>query len=100
MKKIIKVSSDLTELVKPLLYNDKIDSYESLLDIYPFIDKEGDSFNKIQWKKVPETVKKSKKGFAVILVFVLLLLAFLPLWILLLLIGFVSNQIKYADKLK
>lgn len=100
LKKIIKVSSDLTELVKPLLYNDKIDSYESLLDIYPFIDKEGDSFNKIQWKKVPETVKKSKKGFAVILVFVLLLLAFLPLWILLLLIGFVSNQIKYADKLK
>lgn len=100
LKKITKVSSSLIELVEPLLYNDKIDSYESVLEIFPLIENDDKSFKKIEWPSVNKTVKKSRKGLFIIIVSVVLLIGFLPLWLLLLLIGFISNQIKYKDKLK
>lgn len=100
LKKITKVSSSLCELVEPLLYNDKIDSYEAELEIYPVSEKEGMDFKKLEWQTVEKTVKKSKKGPIILIVGAILTIGLLPLWILLLLCGFISNQIKYRDKLK
>lgn len=99
LKKILKVVPDAASLVEPLLYNNGLDSYEAELQIYPFI-AEGESGKKLETPEKAQTVKKSKKGPAIIVVFALLLLIFLPVWVLVLLVAFLNNQIRYADKLK
>lgn len=99
LNKITKVSSSSADLIKPLLYNPKIDSYKADLIIYPFISYEKD-FGKLEWNKVAETVKKSRKGLPILIFGIIILIVFLPIWIILLLVGFVSNQIKFKDKLK
>ncbi|MBR2869239.1 MAG: metallophosphoesterase [Clostridia bacterium] len=98
-KKILKVVPDASTLVEPLLYNGKIDSYEAVLKIYPFV-AEGESGNKLVFDPKPSTVKKSKKGPGIIIISVLLLLATLPLWLIIILVAFLINQIKYGKKIK
>lgn len=98
LKKITKVSSSTAELVEPLLYNYKIDSYKSDLKIYPHNPEE--NIQKLEWQRIDSTVKKSKKGLPLIITAAVVLLAFLPLWLLIILILFVSNQIKFRKELK
>ncbi len=100
LKKITKVSSSAADLVRPLLYNSGIDSYNSELEIYPYISDSDSEFKKVEFISIPCTVKKSRKGLTILTVSVLLILLFLPIWLVLILIGFIINQIKYKDKLK
>ncbi len=100
LKKITKVSSNLCELVEPLLYSAEIDAYESELEIFPYYAAGESNCRKLEWPEKQQTVKKSRKGFFIVVAFILLFVAFLPLWLLLLAIGYISNQIKYKDKLK
>lgn len=99
LKKILKVVPDAASLVEPLLYNVGFDSYNSNLPVYPYI-AEGESGKKINPPEKKQTVKKSKKGPAIIIILALVLIAFLPLWLLIILFAFLKNQIKYAKKLK
>ena len=99
LKKIIKVVPDAASLVEPLLYNAKIDAYEADLKIYPYV-KAGDMFEKISFPPKQKTVKKSKKGPAILIAAVLILLAFLPIWLIIILVAFLKNQIKYGKKFK
>lgn len=99
LKKILKVVPDAASLVEPLLYNGKIDSYEAELKIFPYVE-EGGTGEKLVFEKKAPTVRKSRKGPFIIIAAILLLLAFLPLWILIILIAFLHNRIKFADKLK
>ncbi len=98
-KKLIKVVSKPSELVESLLYNPYFDAYNCELEINDYYP-EGERGERITLPEKKHTVKKSKKGLPVIIISALLLIAFLPLILILLLIGFVANQIKYADKLK
>ncbi len=97
--KIIKVSSSTSELVESLLYNPKFDSYKTDLKIFDYIVKERD-YEKLEFRINQSSVKKSKKGLPIILVLALILIIFLPVWILILLFGYISNQIKFGKKMK
>ena len=99
LKKIIKVVPDAASLVESLLYNPVIDSYNTDLTVYPYV-KEGDCGQKVTIPEKEVTVKKSKKGLPIVITAVLILLIFLPLWLLLILFAFLKNQIKYGKKLK
>ncbi len=99
LKKIIKVSSSVSELVESLLYNPKIDSYTADLKIFPYVDSFDSSFEKLTWNIGKSTVKKSKKGLPILVIAALLLIGLLPLWLILILSGYISNQIKYKDKI-
>lgn len=100
LKKITKVSSSAAELVEPLLFNSGIDSYNSELEIFPFYMDFNESYKKVKFKKVPQTVKESHKGLPLLIILLLIIIVFLPIWLVLLFIGFFSNRIKYKDKLK
>lgn len=99
LKKILKVVPDAASLVEPLLYNIGFDSYEAELPIYKFV-ADGESGKKIEAPQKLQTVRKSKKGPAIISIFVLSLFVFLPLWVIIILFAFLKNQIKYLNKLK
>ena len=100
LKKITKVSSGASELVKPLLYNGQIDSYNSNLRIYPYISDSCSEFSKVSFNPIPCTVRKSRKGLPILIISALILIVFLPIWLILIAIGFLSNQIKYKNNLK
>ena len=100
LKKITKVASSASELVEPLLYNGEIDAYNSELEMYPFILENNTNYKKISFNPVPSTVRKSRKGLPILIITAFIIVAFLPLWLLLIVFGFVSNRIKYKDKLK
>ena len=100
LKKITKVASSAAELVEPLLYNSGIDSYNADLEIFPYIEKSDAEFKKIRFDRIESTVRKSKKGLPVLIAADLIVVLFLPVWIILILAGFVTNQIRYKDKLK
>ena len=99
LKKILKVAPDTVALVESLLYNPVIDSYNAKLDVRPFVE-EGECGEEIVAPVRESTVKDSKKGLPIIIFTVLILLAFLPLWVLIVLFAFLKNQIKYGKKLK
>ena len=100
LKKITKVVSSLVELVEPLLCNSKIDSYNAELPIYDFVkDGKSEIFCKETKRKFEIEVRKSKKGLPVILIGGILVIAFLPLILVVLLIGYICNLIKYKDKI-
>lgn len=100
LKKITKVSSSISELVEPLLYNAKIDAYEAELEIYPHYKAENCNFKKLGFPEKINTVKESKKGLPILIIGAVILISLLPVWLVLILFGFISNQIKYADKIK
>ena len=97
LKKITKVASSAAELIEPLLYNSKIDSYTADLKIFEH-GKEGSP--KLKQPENKSTVKKSKKGLAIIIVGAVLLIGLLPVWLFLILAGYVSNRIKYGNRIK
>ncbi len=99
LKKIVKVVPNTASLVEPLLYNGKIDSYNAELKIYDFIKKEQSGYDRLEWKPTEPTVKKSRKGLTIVICFVLLILLFLPLLLFLAATGYISNRIKYHNKL-
>ncbi len=99
LKKITKVSSSAAELVEPLLYNSGIDSYNSELEVFPYISKAGNEFKKIIFEPIPSTVKESSKGLPILIIAFLLIVGFFPLWLILLIVGYITNQIKYKDKI-
>ena len=99
LKKILKVVPDASSLVEPLLYNAKIDAYTSDLTIYDHCEA-GEQGRPLPAPQKQATVKKSKKGLPILICALLILLAFLPVWLLLLLFGFVKNQIHYGNKMK
>ncbi len=99
LKKILKVVPDAASLVEPLLYNSGYDSYNADLPVYPYI-KEGESGKKIESHPKNNTVRKSKKGPGIIVCFAIVLLLFLPVWLLIILFAFIKNQIKYGKKMK
>lgn len=96
-EKIIKVVPSISDLVEPLLYNYKIDSYNSVLKIYSLVSEPKD---KLIFTKPEKTVKQSKKGIFVLIGAIIAVIGLLPLWLLLLLFGFIKNQIKYGKKQK
>ena len=100
LKKITKVASSASDLVEPLLYNFGIDSYNSDLEIFPFITDDAVEYKKILFDRIPCTVKQSRKGLPILIVSALVLIVFLPVWLLLILFGFIKNQVKYNKKLK
>ncbi len=100
LKKILKVVPNASALVEPLLYNPKIDSYFADLEIFPYV-KAGESVSKkLSFKTVDSTVKCSRKGLPILAAALVTLVALLPIWLILVLIGYVINNIKYKDKLK
>lgn len=100
LKKILKVVPDAASLVEPILYNPVIDSYNAELEIFDFVSETETSFRKYEFPGKIQTVKKSKKGLPIIITAVIILLGFLPLWLILILFGFVSNQIRFGKKMK
>ncbi len=100
LKKITNVSSSLCELVEPLLYNAKIDSYEAELEIFPHFESKDCSFKKLEFSERISTVKGSKKGLPILVIGAVILIGLLPVWLILILFGFIANQIKYTDKIK
>ncbi len=99
LKKILKVVPDAASLVEPLLYNIGFDSYNCELPVYPYVT-EGESGKRIEAPEKIQTVRKSKKGPAIVIISALVLLLFLPIWLLIILFAFLKNQIKYGKKLK
>ena len=100
LKKIIKVVPNAASLVEPLLYNPEIYSYNADLKIFDFYTGTNDDFQKLEWPTKKQTVKDSKKGLPVLIIAAFAAIGLLPLWLILILVGYISNQIKYKDKLK
>lgn len=100
LMKITKVSSSAAELVESLLYNPKIDSYKADLKIFPHVSEGESSSEKLEWEPAKSSVKKSRKGLPLVIAAAILIISFLPVWLLLLIIGFTANQIKYREELK
>lgn len=100
LKKITKVSSSVAELVESLLYNPKIDSYTADLKIYPFYETDNSDYTKLEFDVIESTVKKSKKGLPIITIALIAVIGLLPLWLIVILLGFIKNQIKYGNKIK
>lgn len=99
LKKLVRVSDTVRGIIEPLLYNDGIPSYDAILPIMPVY--EGDEQGPIPpAPEKPTTVKDSKKGLGIVIIAILFIITFLIPILLLLLIGFIVNQIKYREYLK
>ncbi len=97
--KILKIAPDTTALLAPLACKGEFDAYHDELKIYDFIN--GDNIRKNNnYIPIYEQIPKSRKGPAVLICGVLIILALLPLILLAVLIGFIVNQIKYTKKIK
>ncbi len=99
LKKLVKVSDSVRGIIEPLLYNAGIPAYDAIIPIMPVY--EGDEVGpQPEPPQKPTTVKDSKKGLPIILIALLaIIVLFIPLLVLLL-IGFIRNQIKYKEYLK
>ncbi len=100
LMKITKVSPSAAKLVEPLLHNPNIDAYFADINIFPYVSEGESNYKIIQFNETASTVKKSKKGLPIIITAVLILIAFLPVWLLVILFAFLKNQIKYGKKMK
>ena len=99
LKKLVKVSDTVRGIIEPLLYNDGIPSYDAIMPIMPVY--EGDEIGPQPEKPEKiETVKESKKGLPIVILAALFILTFFIPILLVLLIGYIANQIKYRDELK
>ncbi len=97
--KLIKVAPNAVELLAPLAFKGEFDAYNTTLTISDFID-EGRKADTPKTADPFESILKSRKGPAIIVVGAVLLLALLPIILTALLIGFITNQIKYGKKIK
>ncbi len=88
---ILKGAESVQSLVEPLLYNPGICDANAVLNLYDNLPpKEGMKANFV----------KSNKGLGVIIGLALTVIVFLPVILVLLLGGFIVNQIKYGKKMK
>lgn len=99
IKKLLKAVPTVCDLVRPLLYNGKIDSYTASLDIISFAQEAGQN-NIPAEKEFNDTVNESKKGLPVVCIFALILILFLPLWLITALSAYTVNLIRYGKKMK
>lgn len=97
--KIVKVAPNATALLAPLACKGEIDAYEAKLELYKYLS-ENESREVKEFIPEYENIHKSKKGPAIIITGALLLIALLPLILLVLLFGYLNNQIKYGKKIK
>lgn len=88
LSKLLKGSTSVVDLVRPLLFNDGICDREAILDLDPKA--------KPKTKTYKETVKKSRKGPAIIIIGALLIIALLPVELVWALCAFTVNKIKYG----
>lgn len=100
LSKLIKGASSVADIVEPLLYNSGICDREATLRLYPLYSSDNPAPEIKDEEKIEATVRKSKKGPAVIIVAVLLIILLLPIELLALLFGFVSNQIRFGKDIK
>ena len=100
LKKLLKNDGSIAELVKPLLYNAGIPDKEASLKLYPIYSSDNPAPERQEAAPASDTVKKSKKGGGIIAVTVLAVIVFLPIILLWLLFGFISNRIRFSKKLK
>ncbi len=98
VKKILKVTDSISDLVEPLVFNSGIPDHNVVLPL----NASKEDIEKII-PNIKSTVKKSKKGLPIIIITVLLLIILIPLIplaLVLLLVAYLANKLKYADKLK
>ncbi|MBE6782457.1 MAG: metallophosphoesterase [Ruminococcaceae bacterium] len=98
IEKILKVTDNVSDLVEPLVFNSGIPDHNVILPL----KATKDDIKKII-PGINSTVKKSKKGLPIIITFALLIIVLLPLIpiaLLAVLVAYLCNKIKYADKLK
>lgn len=97
--KLIKVAPDAVSLLAPLAYKGEFDAYSTNLPIFNYVD-EGSKREAPKATDPFAEIPKSNKGPAILAVGILSIIALLPLILLLLLFGFLNNQIKYGKKIK
>lgn len=97
--KLIKVAPDAVGLLAPLAFKGEFDAYNTSLDIFSYIEE--NSKRELSPKADPfEAIPKSKKGPAILIGSIIIIIALLPLLLLALIIGFINNQIKFGNKIK
>ncbi len=97
--KLIKVAPNAVGLLAPLAFKGEFDAYETELEILDYI--ENGYAREIPTAEDPlSSIPKSKKGLPILIIGALAIIALLPLLLILLLIGFIVNQIKYGKKIK
>ena len=92
LSKILKGATSVTDLVRPLLFNEGICDREAVLDLDPKA--------KVEKKEYDETVKRSRKGPAIVIIGALLVILFLPIEIIAVLTAFTVNKVKYGKIIK
>lgn len=97
--KIVKVAPDAVGLLAPLAHKGEFDAYNTELEILPFVE-ENDRRETLKKEDPFAEIPRSKKGPAIIIIGAIAVIAFLPLIILALLLGFLNNRIKYGRKIK
>lgn len=97
--KIVKVAPNATALLAPLCYKGEFDAYKTELEIFDHV-KTGNSREIKEYIPAYEQMPKSKKGPAIIIFAVFGILILLPIILIALLFGFLTNQIKYSKKIK
>ena len=96
-----KTDGGIAELVKPLLYNAGIPDNFAVLTLYPLYSSDNPAPEQpVKDEEIPETVRKSKKGKGIIALTVLICVVLLPIILLWLLFGFISNRIRFSKELK
>lgn len=99
ISKIVKGFNNTKDIVEPLLYNSGICDAKATLKLYPLYTDENKG--EIKEEKIKHAdVKKSKKGLGVVIGLVLLVILLLPLELLLLVFGYITNQIRYGKDIK
>ncbi len=97
--KLVKVAPDAVGLLAPLAHKAEFDAYKTKLPIFDYVDESSK-------REVPQTeepfaeIPKSKKGPAIIITGLLSVIILLPVILLMILFGFINNQIKYGKKIK
>lgn len=100
LSKLIKGADSVADLVKPLLYNAGICDAEAVLEMPKELYTENDKHTAPEEATVSDGVKKSKKGPFVVIFAVLAVILLLPIELVLLLAGFIANQIRFRKELK
>ena len=92
LNKLLKGTSSVSDLIRPLLYNDGICDEAAVLDL--------DAKAQIKTAQYEDTVRKSRKGPAIIIIGALLIIALLPLELITVAAAYVVNKIRYGKLMK
>lgn len=97
--KILKVAPNATALLAPLACKGEFDAYRTNLKLYEYVDK---NHRREYPAYIPdyESIPKSKKGPVILGIGLIALIISFPILLIALLIGFITNQIKFKKYLK